>query len=351
MSRRVLLRDDSSSPPCLSPHVRFTQPVRVSGRARADLGGPDARARHARQGGSARPSASGTRATGRAASSSSSRAGASASSRAARYSRRRSSTSRRASARAASAACSASPSRRTTRARDTSTSTTRTRRATPSSRASGAARRTQTRPTPRASRSLLTVAQPFAEPQRRAARLRPRRRDALRRHGRRRRRRRPRQPRAEPGGTARQNPAHRHGDRGGRTRTPRRPRTPSSRRAGFRPEIWALGVRNPWRFSFDRSTFDLFIADVGQGSWEEIDFQPASSRGGENYGWRIMEGDALLQPEPLQRDGADAAHRGVQPLGGRLLGDGRLRLPRRDLPAHAVGSTSTATFAPAASGL
>ena len=61
-------------------------------------------------------------------------------------------------------------------------------------------------------------------------------------------------------------------------------------RPGFRPEIWALGVRNPWRFSFDRLTADLFIADVGQGLYEEIDFQPASSRGGENYGWNIMEG-------------------------------------------------------------
>jgi glucose/arabinose dehydrogenase len=68
--------------------------------------------------------------------------------------------------------------------------------------------------------------------------------------------------------------------------------------AGFRPEIWALGVRNPWRFSFDRATFDLFIADVGQGTWEEIDFQSALSRGGENYGWRIMEGTHCFNPNP-----------------------------------------------------
>jgi glucose/arabinose dehydrogenase len=60
--------------------------------------------------------------------------------------------------------------------------------------------------------------------------------------------------------------------------------------AGYREEIWALGLRNPWRFSFDRSTGDLFIADVGQSDREEIDFQPASSNGGENYGWNIMEG-------------------------------------------------------------
>ena len=57
-------------------------------------------------------------------------------------------------------------------------------------------------------------------------------------------------------------------------------------------EIWAYGVRNPWRFSFDRLTGDLYIADVGQGAWEEIDFQPADSVGGENYGWRCYEGDA-----------------------------------------------------------
>jgi glucose/arabinose dehydrogenase len=55
-------------------------------------------------------------------------------------------------------------------------------------------------------------------------------------------------------------------------------------------EIWASGVRNPWRFSFDRSTGDLYMADVGQNTYEEVNFQPASSTGGENYGWRIMEG-------------------------------------------------------------
>jgi glucose/arabinose dehydrogenase len=59
---------------------------------------------------------------------------------------------------------------------------------------------------------------------------------------------------------------------------------------GVNDEIWALGLRNPWRYSFDRLTGDLFIADVGQGDVEEIDFQPRSSTGGENYGWRCMEG-------------------------------------------------------------
>jgi glucose/arabinose dehydrogenase len=58
-----------------------------------------------------------------------------------------------------------------------------------------------------------------------------------------------------------------------------------------RAEIWAYGLRNPWRFTFDRQTHDLFIGDVGQGSREEVDFQPAGSNGGENYGWRCREGD------------------------------------------------------------
>jgi len=63
-----------------------------------------------------------------------------------------------------------------------------------------------------------------------------------------------------------------------------------------RPEIWAYGLRNPWRFSFDRRTGNLFIGDVGQNLFEEIDFQRASSRGGENYGWRRMEGRHCFEP-------------------------------------------------------
>ncbi|GIV80010.1 MAG: glucose dehydrogenase [Litorilinea sp.] len=65
---------------------------------------------------------------------------------------------------------------------------------------------------------------------------------------------------------------------------------PFAQVAGSRDEIWAYGLRNPWRFNFDRLTGDLYIADVGQGSYEEVNFQPAASSGGENYGWRIMEG-------------------------------------------------------------
>ena len=61
-------------------------------------------------------------------------------------------------------------------------------------------------------------------------------------------------------------------------------------------EIWAYGLRNPWRFSFDRATGDLWIADVGQNAVEEVNRQRADSPGGENYGWRIMEGDACFDP-------------------------------------------------------
>ncbi|MEV7993938.1 PQQ-dependent sugar dehydrogenase [Streptomyces sp. NPDC086077] len=57
-----------------------------------------------------------------------------------------------------------------------------------------------------------------------------------------------------------------------------------------RDEIWAYGLRNPWRFSFDSGTGDLFLGDVGQNDWEEIDWAPASSKGGQNYGWGQMEG-------------------------------------------------------------
>ena len=57
-------------------------------------------------------------------------------------------------------------------------------------------------------------------------------------------------------------------------------------------EIWALGLRNPWRFSFDRGTGDLWIGDVGQGNREEIDYAAAGSAGGTNYGWRCYEGNA-----------------------------------------------------------
>jgi glucose/arabinose dehydrogenase len=73
------------------------------------------------------------------------------------------------------------------------------------------------------------------------------------------------------------------------------------------PQIWAYGLRNPWRFSFDRETGDLYIADVGQNQWEEIDFQPAASTGGENYGWRAYEGDIVYDNNVVDRVPVHAA--------------------------------------------
>jgi glucose/arabinose dehydrogenase len=58
----------------------------------------------------------------------------------------------------------------------------------------------------------------------------------------------------------------------------------------FGNEVWAYGLRNPWRISFDRATGDLYIGDVGQGEWEEIDFLPSGSPGGANFGWDHREG-------------------------------------------------------------
>lgn len=71
---------------------------------------------------------------------------------------------------------------------------------------------------------------------------------------------------------------------------------PYTQTAGYRGEIWAMGLRNPWRFSFDQLTGDLYTADVGQALWEEINYQPADSAGGENYGWRLMEGSHCYDP-------------------------------------------------------
>ncbi|MEJ5225606.1 MAG: PQQ-dependent sugar dehydrogenase, partial [Anaerolineales bacterium] len=70
----------------------------------------------------------------------------------------------------------------------------------------------------------------------------------------------------------------------------------NSANPSIKKEIWAYGLRNPWRMSFDRQTGDLFIADVGQNSREEINFQPAISPGGENYGWNVMEGSLCYNP-------------------------------------------------------
>jgi glucose/arabinose dehydrogenase len=66
-----------------------------------------------------------------------------------------------------------------------------------------------------------------------------------------------------------------------------------------KPEIWCYGIRNPWTFSFDRKTGDLYIADIGQNHWEEVNFQPKASKGGENYGWNYMCG---THPFPIEKE-------------------------------------------------
>ena len=65
---------------------------------------------------------------------------------------------------------------------------------------------------------------------------------------------------------------------------------------GYRDEIWALGLRNPWGFAFDKLTGDLYFPDVGNAKREEVNYQPAESRGGQNYGWSIMEGSICFEP-------------------------------------------------------
>jgi len=76
------------------------------------------------------------------------------------------------------------------------------------------------------------------------------------------------------------------------------PDNPFAHDATAAPEIWAYGLRNPWRFSFDRQTSDLYIADVGQAAWEEVDVAPLSSGlgRGANYGWNKMEGKHCYSP-------------------------------------------------------
>jgi glucose/arabinose dehydrogenase len=90
------------------------------------------------------------------------------------------------------------------------------------------------------------------------------------------------------------------------------PTNPFSRDATFAPEVWAMGFRNPWRFSFDRATGDLYIADVGEWQWEEVNFQPADSTGGENYGWSLLESnlvrDENADPEAYTRPIAEYPH-------------------------------------------
>jgi glucose/arabinose dehydrogenase len=67
-------------------------------------------------------------------------------------------------------------------------------------------------------------------------------------------------------------------------------------RSDYRPEVWALGLRNPWRYSFDRKTGELWIGDVGQNAWEEIDVEDPKAGGGRNYGWNRKEAVHCYSP-------------------------------------------------------
>ena len=80
---------------------------------------------------------------------------------------------------------------------------------------------------------------------------------------------------------------------------------------GAKPEIWAYGVRNPWRCSFDRKTGDFWVGDVGQNHWEEINFMPRGKGAGANYGWRLREG---IVPTPQRGVGGDAPKGAIDPV-------------------------------------
>ena len=97
---------------------------------------------------------------------------------------------------------------------------------------------------------------------------------------------------------------------------------------GYRDEIWALGIRNPWGFAFDRHTGALYIPDAGQNGREEVNFQSAHSVGGENYGWPVWEGNYCNQYESLSCNVAglvlpvsvyDHAHGRCAIVGGAVL--------------------------------
>ena len=152
------------------------------------------------------------------------------------------------------------------------------------------------------------------------------------------------------GDAARQDAAHRPGHRATASPTPSR-RTTRSSATGAAPEIWAIGLRNPWRFSFDRETGDLWIADVGQNAIEEIDVAPATggvdAGKGLSFGWSAFEGDARFN-EDVDRRGSRAADLHVHPRRGCSVSGGvRARGPA---PGRSTAGTSTATTAPARSG-
>ena len=121
------------------------------------------------------------------------------------------------------------------------------------------------------------------------------------------------------------------------------PDNPFVGRADARPEVWSYGLRNPWRFTFDPATGDLYVADVGQNAWEEVDVAPAADGAGE--GQLRLERHrrhALLRREPCDQSGADPSGAGVLARRG-MFDHGRIRLPRAlpFPPCRAIISTPT----------
>jgi glucose/arabinose dehydrogenase len=102
---------------------------------------------------------------------------------------------------------------------------------------------------------------------------------------------------------------------------------------GFCDEIWSYGLRNPWRSTFDALTGDLYVADVGQDCWEEVNWVPGTSPGGENYGWRPMEGLQCFNPN--QQFSCNAA--GVLCAGSPPCNDPSIELPVVNYAHSAAG--------------
>jgi glucose/arabinose dehydrogenase len=99
------------------------------------------------------------------------------------------------------------------------------------------------------------------------------------------------------------------------------PDNPFVAESGARGEIWAYGLRNPWRFSFDRATGELYIGDVGQGQYEEIDLQPAGAKGGLNYGWNTREGAHCFRAQSCEAgDMVDPIHEYTHEVGCSVTG-------------------------------
>ena len=115
-------------------------------------------------------------------------------------------------------------------------------------------------------------------------------------------------------------------------------------RSGAKPEIWAYGLRNPWRFTFDRANGDLWIGDVGQNAWEEVD-HVAAGRGGQNYEWGLREGSTHAHQGGREAGGRRRPRVRVRPQRRQLLDHRRLRVPGQPHTGACGGPTCSPTTA------